>query len=48
MGSGQKFEDATKKQQFLCEIPPTASVFGTTKQWYTSNLFDIIYLYINI
>ncbi|CAA3026925.1 Hypothetical predicted protein [Olea europaea subsp. europaea] len=36
MGSGQKFEDATKKQQFLCEIPPTASVFGTTKQWFHS------------
>ncbi|CAA3026923.1 Hypothetical predicted protein [Olea europaea subsp. europaea] len=31
-----QFEDATKKQQFLCEIPPTASVFGTTKQWFHS------------
>ncbi|CAA2997724.1 Hypothetical predicted protein [Olea europaea subsp. europaea] len=36
MGSGQKFGDATKKQQFLCEIPPTASVVGTTKQWFHS------------
>ncbi|XP_022882049.1 protein TIFY 6B-like isoform X4 [Olea europaea var. sylvestris] len=35
-GNIQKFEDATKKQQFLCEIPPTASVFGTTKQWFHS------------
>lgn len=40
-GNIQNFEDATKKKQFLCEIPltylpPIASVVGTSKQWFHS------------